>query len=205
MSFFQNTCKPKGLGGKIMVHMMNSGHTAMAEWGLNHITVQENDLSLDIGCGGGANVKRLLEKSPRGAVKGIDYSEISVEKSKKLNKAELETGRCEILQGNVMELPFSDASFHRVTAFETIYFWPDLSQAFEQVHRVLKENGTFMICNEVNGENAKDEKWANIVQGMKIYTSKQIQSTLQQVGFSNIKADKNDKGWVCVVAEKTRK
>ena len=62
-----------------------------------------------------------------------------------------------------------------------------------------------MICNEVNGENAKDEKWANIVQGMKIYTSKQIQSTLQQVGFSNIKADKNDKGWVCVVAEKTRK
>lgn len=188
-----------------MVHMMNSGHTAMAEWGLNHITVQENDLSLDIGCGGGANVKRLLEKSPRGAVKGIDYSEISVEKSKKLNKAELETGRCEILQGNVMELPFSDASFHRVTAFETIYFWPDLSQAFEQVHRVLKENGTFMICNEVNGENAKDEKWANIVQGMKIYTSKQIQATLQQVGFSNIKADKNDKGWVCVVAEKTRK
>lgn len=205
MSFFQNTCKPKGLGGKIMVHMMNSGHTAMAEWGLNHITVQENDLSLDIGCGGGANVKRLLEKSPRGAVKGIDYSEISVEKSKKLNKAELEAGRCEILQGNVMELPFSDASFHRVTAFETIYFWPDLSKAFEQVHRVLKENGTFMICNEVNGENAKDEKWANIVQGMKIYTSKQIQSTLQQVGFSNIKADKNDKGWVCVVAEKSRK
>ena len=33
MSFFENTRKPVGLGGKIMVDMMNFGHSAMAEWG----------------------------------------------------------------------------------------------------------------------------------------------------------------------------
>lgn len=33
MSFFENTRKPVGLGGKIMVAMMNFGHSAMAEWG----------------------------------------------------------------------------------------------------------------------------------------------------------------------------
>ena len=38
---------------------------------------------------GGANVKKLLEKSPHGKVTGIDYSEISVEKSQKINKAEI--------------------------------------------------------------------------------------------------------------------
>ena len=27
MSFFQNTCKPKGLGGSLMVNMMNIGHS----------------------------------------------------------------------------------------------------------------------------------------------------------------------------------
>ena len=32
MSFFENTRKPVGLGGKIMVAMMNFGHSAMAEW-----------------------------------------------------------------------------------------------------------------------------------------------------------------------------
>ena len=32
MSFFQNTCKPEGIGGKIMVNMMNTGHSSMAEW-----------------------------------------------------------------------------------------------------------------------------------------------------------------------------
>ena len=38
MSFFENTRKPVGLGGKIMVAMMNFGHNAMAEWGLRFLS-----------------------------------------------------------------------------------------------------------------------------------------------------------------------
>ena len=37
MSFFENTRKPVGFGGKIMVAMMNFGHSAMAEWGLRFL------------------------------------------------------------------------------------------------------------------------------------------------------------------------
>ena len=32
MSFFENTRKPVGLGGKIMVAMMNLGHSPVARW-----------------------------------------------------------------------------------------------------------------------------------------------------------------------------
>ena len=202
MSFFQNTCKPEGFGGKIMVNMMNTGHSSMAEWGFEHIKIQDNDISLDIGCGGGANIKRLLEKSPHGKVTGIDYSDISVKKSEKKNKAEIKNNRCKILQGSVMQLPFADETFHLITAFETIYFWPNISKAFEQVYRVLKSEGTFMICNESNGENSKDEKWTNIIQGMEIYTSEQIENALKKAGFLDIKMDKNKKNWLCVVAKK---
>lgn len=205
MAFFQNTRKPEGLGGKVMVNMMNSGHAAMAEWGFRHIEIQESDLSLDLGCGGGANVKKLLEKTVNGKVKGLDYSEVSVKKSKEMNVAAIKAGWCEILHGNVMNLPFSDDSFDVITAFETIYFWPDLLKAFEQVFRVLKDHGLFMICNESNGENPKDEKWLKKIDGMKIYTSSQIQHVLEQAGFSNIKTDVNEKGWLCIVAEKTLK
>lgn len=62
MSFFQNTCKPKGLGGSLMVNMMNIGHSPMAEWGLKHIKINKNDISLDVGCGGGANIKKTIRK-----------------------------------------------------------------------------------------------------------------------------------------------
>lgn len=204
MSFFQNTCKPKGIGGKIMVNMMNTGHSSMAEWGFKHIEIANNNICLDIGCGGGANVKKLLEKSPHGKVTGIDYSEISVKKSQKSNKIEIANKRCEILQGNVMELPFGNETFDVITAFETIYFWPDINDAFKQVYRVLKSTGIFMICNESNGENSKEEKWTNIIQGMKIYNSEQIRKSLEGAGFTDIKIDKNKKGWLCVVCKKDK-
>ena len=32
-----------------------------------------------------------------------------------------------------MNLPFSENTFHLVTAFETIYFWPGIQVAFQQV------------------------------------------------------------------------
>lgn len=204
MSFFQNTCKPKGIGGKIMVHMMNTGHSSMAEWGFTHMEIQSDNVCLDIGCGGGANVRKLLEKSPYGRVVGIDHSEISVEKSKKINKAGIESKRCEILQGDVMKLPFRDETFDVITAFETIYFWPDINEAFKQVYRVLKVSGTFMICNESNGENSKEEKWTKIIQGMKIYNSEQIKKSLEDAGFTDIKIHKNKKGWLCVVCKKDK-
>ena len=202
MSFFQNTCRPEGIGGKIMVHMMNTGHSSMAEWGFAHLKIQSEDVCLDIGCGGGANIRKLLEKSPYGRVVGIDYSEISVEKSRKINKAGIESKRCEILQGDVMKLPFRDKTFDVITAFETIYFWPDINEAFKQVYRVLKVSGTFMICNESNGENSKEEKWTKIIQGMKIYNSEQIKKSLEDAGFTDIKIHKNKKGWLCVVCKK---
>ena len=68
MSFFENTRKPVGLGGKIMVAMMNFGHSAMAEWGLRFLQPAPDAMVLDCGCGGGANIKTLLKLCPNGKV-----------------------------------------------------------------------------------------------------------------------------------------
>lgn len=84
MSFFQNTCKPKGLGGSLMVNMMNIGHSPMAEWGLKHIKINKNDISLDVGCGGGANIKKLLEKVQRVKFLALIIQRLVLENQKKL-------------------------------------------------------------------------------------------------------------------------
>ena len=104
MSFFENTRKPVGLGGKIMVAMMNLGHSPVARWGLHFLELAPDAKVLDCGCGGGANIKRLLKKCPEGIVKGIDYSPVSVEKSKKVNEAAIAEGRCAVLQGSVADM-----------------------------------------------------------------------------------------------------
>ena len=182
--------------------MMNSGHADMANWGFQFLNVPENAAVLDCGCGGGVNIKRLLQKCPEGIVKGIDYSEISVEKTRKVNAKEIQAGRCDVLQANVMKLPFEESDFDLVTAFETIYFWPDLLQSFQEIYRVLRAGGTFFICNESNGDTNKDDKWVEKIGGMTIYNGMQIKAVLEQAGFSNIRIEKNKKGWICVTAKK---
>ena len=156
MSFFENTRKPVGLGGKIMVAMMNLGHSPVARWGLRFLELTLDAKVLDCGCGGGANIKRLLKKCPEGIVKGIDYSPVSVEKSKKVNEAAIAEGRCTVLQGSVADMIFAGDWFDAVTAFETVYFWPDLPQCFREVYRVLKPGGTFLICNESGDHRRHD-------------------------------------------------
>lgn len=122
MSFFENTRKPVGLGGKLMVAMMNLGHSPVAQWGLRSLRLAPNAKVLDCGCGGGANIKRLLKKCPHGVVKGIDYSPVSVEKTRKLNRIAIQEGRCAVLQGSVADMVFEDSYFDAATAFETVYF-----------------------------------------------------------------------------------
>ena len=69
---FSNTRKPEGFFGRMMVNGMNGGgHARMAEWGLSHLTLFDNANVLDVGCGGGANVARLLKRCPKGTVTGI--------------------------------------------------------------------------------------------------------------------------------------
>ena len=90
MSFFENTRKPVGLGGKLMVTMMNLGHSPVVRWGLQFLNAAPDAKVLDCGCGGGANIKRLLKKYPQGIVKGIDYSPVAWRNPKRSMKLPLQ-------------------------------------------------------------------------------------------------------------------
>ena len=201
MSFFENTRKPVGLGGKIMVAMMNLGHSPVARWGLRFLELAPDARVLDCGCGGGANIKRLLKLCPKGKVQGIDYSAVSVEKARKVNAGAIAAGQCTVQQASVAELPFEAEQFDVVTAFETVYFWPELAQNFREVYRVLKPGGTLLICNESNGDTDKDKKWTEIIGGMTIYKDAELKTYLEQAGFHEVQIHKK-KSWLCITARK---
>ena len=107
-----------------------------------------------------------------------------------------------MLCASVAELPFESEQFDLVTAFETVYFWPDLPQCFREVCRVLKTGGTFLICNESSGDTDKDEKWTEIIGGMTIYSGDELKTLLENAGFCNVQIHKNKMGWLCVTGQK---
>ena len=189
MSFFENTRDPKGFGGRLMVTMMNLAHTPVALWGLHFLHLAPDAKVLDCGCGGGANIKRLLKRCPRGIVKGVDYSAVSVEKSRRLNAEAIQRDRCVIWQGSVQRIIFASDWFDAVTAFETVYFWPDLAKCFREVWRVLKPGGTFLIVNEADGYGFLDNLYPKIIKGMTLYKTEELSTILTKAGFTNIEID----------------
>ncbi len=199
---FNNTRKPEGTLGKMMVNGMNGGgHAALAQWGFSFINISGNDTALDCGCGGGANVKRLLEKCS--TAYGIDYSEISVAKSKEVNADAIEKNRCEIYQCDVRSLPFDNDAFNVVTAFETVYFWQEIDKAFAEIYRVLRNGGTFAITNESTGFDKTSVRFSQIIDGMNLYTGEDLKALLEKAGFTNIEINQHGaKPWLNITARK---
>lgn len=202
-TIFNNTGKPQGLLGKIMVSSMNSGHAGVADWGMSFLDVSAPASIADLGCGGGRNAAKLMVKYPTAKLTALDHSEISVEKTRQVNQTAVKCGRCTVLQGDVSCMPFTDEAFDLITAFETVYFWPGPEKSFREAYRVLKRGGTFLIINESDGENKADEKWTSMIDGMTIYDAQQLTDVLKRAGFAEANIHRNEKKhWLCLNAQK---
>ena len=202
-NFFSQTRKPEGFLGKMMLSTMNSGHAKLADWGFTHLPSINPLKAADLGCGGGRNAGELLKKYPQAHVTAVDYSDLSVEKAKKYNRAMISAGRCEVMQGDVSDLHLPAASFDLATAFETIYFWPGLEKCFAEVAKVLKPGGYFMICNESDGTDPTSLKFEKIIDGMKNHTAEEIETALKAAGFSEVRCyHHSSKPWITVLAKK---
>ena len=178
-SFFNQCARPEGSLGRAMLCFMNYTHAPLTNWGLKLVNVQDGWTMLDVGCGGGFTIRRLLKRSKDAQVYGIDISEESVTKARRVN-AEVLDKQVYVTQGSAEQLPYNDEIFDLVTAVETVYFWPNLPDCLQEVRRVLKPGGKFAIMVEVVDS---DSKWTSIVDGMTAYTPEQLKTLLDDAGF----------------------
>ena len=133
-----NPGKPVGEDGEKMLRRMNESHYAVTGWALEHWKIRENDRILDIGCGGGATLKRMSEEVRDGHLTGVDYSATSLELSGKTNAEALQQGKMDLVEASVEKLPFADNAFDKIITVESFYFWPDPAENLKEVYRVLK-------------------------------------------------------------------
>lgn len=178
---------------------MNRFHASLAHRGMKQVEWQPDWTVLDIGCGGGANLKHLLKLCPQGRIYGMDLSEESVAFAKKYNAGYLDR-RCFIRQGDVCFLPYGDGLFDAVTAFETVYFWSPVKTALAEVARVLRKGGCFLISLETSDPKTS-EMWTKRIAGMTVYTSGNLKQLLLEAGFSSVKTI-NEKEELHIIAYK---
>ncbi len=201
LRFLQNLKKPESSAyGKAQLRGMNNRYSLLSTWGLSHVFFQRKRLVLDVGCGGGKNLKRLLNQSKNINAIGVDQSSESVKTSTRKNRRAVKSGRLQVVQGSVEALPFASNLFDLVTAIESVHYW-DIEKGVSEVYRTLKKGGQFLIVNETQTSDGLDAYLAEV--GFKVYTKQQLESYLKKAGFSKIRTDVNENGkWIAIVAEK---
>ncbi len=195
-----NPKKPRGDEGRQMLERMNESHGDVTMWALHKLEFSRGDNVLDIGCGGGATLKRLSRLVPDGHVTGVDYSPVSVKLSAELNEDEIRSGKTEVIEASVDSLPFNDDVFDKIVTVESFYFWPDPAENLKEVRRVLKTGGSFIIVADVYGRDGLNEETLESIRryGMLNPTPGEFREMLLNAGFASVKIHTEPgTDWIC--------
>lgn len=192
--------RPSSLMGRLLLRSMNIGHGRLHQWGLKAAGIQLTDRVLDVGCGGGKAISRILEETRR-EVAGVDHSPEAVKTARSVNRAAISSGRLRIVESSVENLPFRDGFFDVVTAFETTYFWPELQVGLTEIHRVLNRGGRLVIANEF-ADRASAGAWAGRL-NMRVPDSEALAGAAYEAGFLMVDVSVHPhNGWLRLVAAK---
>ena len=200
-----NPRKPEGTEGEEMLERMNQSHYEVTGWALSYWEMQEDDRVLDIGCGGGATLHRMAEKVTSGHVTGVDYSDVSVETSRRNNEKNIKSGKMDVLEGSVENLPFADDSFDKIITVESFYFWPDPQENLKEVRRVLKKGGTFLLVADTYNKDGLDPKTLENICRFHLFTptAEEFRKLFEKAGFTDIQIHvKEGTDWICVEGKK---
>lgn len=195
-----NPAKPQGEEGKRMLSRMNSSHYDVTTWAFSFFSFNDNDVVLDIGCGGGKTLNRMAENISSGHLYGVDYSETSVEMSSELNKELIRSGKMDIILASVESLPFTDNRFDKIITVESLYFWPDPEENLKEVYRVLNEGGKLLVVADIyDSEELSISQREHIKKYNMFNPSLEIfAKLLKNTGFSKVIIHtKADTTWVC--------
>ncbi|MBP6284991.1 MAG: methyltransferase domain-containing protein [Paludibacteraceae bacterium] len=157
---------------------------------INFAKPQLDEICIDLGSGRGNDVIRLAEEvGENGYVYGIDISEGMIAKATS-TIAKFGVNNARILQSTLEILPLEDNSVNVVISNCTINHAPNKQKVWEEVFRILKPNGRFVVSDiyathEIAPEYRNDpqavaECWAGSV------TRAEYLSTLENVGFIDI-------------------
>lgn len=196
-----NPRKPQGTEGEQMLLRMNESHSKVTEWALGFLHFGEQDQVLDIGCGGGATLKRMSRHITAGHLTGVDYSEVSVKLSEEMNEEDIRSGKMEVLEASVEKLPFEEETFDKIVTVESFYFWPNPAENLKEVLRILKKGGVFLLVADIYQKEKMSTETLENIRRYQMFnpTEVEFRELFEQAGFASVKIHtKGGEDWICV-------
>ncbi len=139
----QNLANPEGEKGIEIGEMMNATNIGMTLESIKALLIEDNEHILEIGHGNAGHVKSILNRAQNIKYTGIDISATMHNEAKRLNEAFRDQADFVLYEGE--KLPFEDKMFDKIVTVNTVYFWKQPVDYLNEIYRVLKKTGTFVL------------------------------------------------------------
>jgi SAM-dependent methyltransferase len=157
---------------------------------LERLRLTPEDTLLEVGCGGGAFLRRALESGCRACA--IDHSPDMVRTARRVNELAVREGRLDLREADAAHLPFADASCTSAVSTGVLHFLEDPIAVFSEVRRVLRPGGRFIVflgSKELKGTPAAPEPMASRLHW---YEDEELVDLARRSGFVDARVERPD-------------
>lgn len=180
---------PHGLVGRLVGRVMARGNAAFNHWAIDTIADRAGaDLAriVELGCGPGVGLERLLSAFPTAEVWGIDPSPVMIVQSRGHNLSESECGRLHLIQGDVGALG-ELAPVDLVVAIHVLYFWHQPRDELARVRAALRPGAIVAIGYRLRKDVPRVARRQFPAEGHRLYDSDQeVIALLREAGFADV-------------------
>ncbi len=137
--------RPEGWLGRMLARLMARETRTENEAALDLLEIRPGDRVLEIGFGHGRSIASAARRAQGGLVAGVDFSPDMVAMAQRRNQSLIDRGLVDLRHADSGRLPFQNGMFDRAFSVHTVYFWTDPGAHHQEIRRVLKDGGRFIL------------------------------------------------------------
>lgn len=183
----QNLANPQGEKGVEIGEMMNATNIGMTLESIRTLLIEDDENILEIGHGNADHLKSILNLAKGLKYTGIDISETMHLEAKRLNQKFQDQADFILYEGK--KLPFADKTFDKIFTVNTVYFWKDPVGFLNEIYRVLKDEGSFVLTF---GQRDFMEKLPFTAYNFKLYNNDEMVELISKSEFKRMKTSERE-------------
>ena len=183
----QNLANPQGEKGIQIGEMMHATNIGMTLESIHSLLVEDSEHILEIGHGNAGHLKSFLKIAKDLKYTGIDISETMHNEAKNLNSEFKDQADFVLYEGE--KLPFEDEVFDKIFTVNTVYFWKEPVEYLNEIYRVLKDNGTFILTF---GQRDFMETLPFTAYDFTLYSNDEMEELISKTQFKRMKISEKE-------------
>jgi SAM-dependent methyltransferase len=183
----QQFSMPEGMFGRLTGAVMGLINHLPNKRAIELLDIAEQDDVLEIGFGPGLALRKMSQLVRSGRITGVDRSPTMFRQAQARNRAAIQHGKLELIQGTFECLSLESASVDKVLAVNVIYFCSPDGTALAEARRVLRPGGTMSIY----ATDCSFMRWLQFIdpETQQTFDRKGLEDFLQRSAFASDQID----------------